>query len=424
MNNKKILELIAKKEVRKSELKAKANTIGDSDVNEIRSIYNQMDLLDDEIKDIRGMIDDTQNAPSAYPPVNEQRVAGSTIGATQILGTYGVGAGGAPAGEQRNEVADQSGTMEYRKAFMEFCKSGTMTPELRANAMTSVADASAVIPTTILNEIIRKVSSYGQVFSRIRPMAVKGGVNTPILSLKPVASWIGESAVSDKQKVQANTNVSFSYFGLECKVSTTLLADTVTLAGFENIIIDLIVEAMLISIETAIIKGTGIGQPLGITADPRVPESQIVTLSAADFIDWSGWQKKVVAKIPLSYKAGASFFMASGTFEGYINGMVDANGQPIGRMNYGITDGSQERFGGRDVVLVEDNIISNYDDASVGDVVAILCNLKNYVLNSNMQMTMYRYFWHETNEWVDKAILIVDGKLLDPDGVVIIKKGN
>jgi HK97 family phage major capsid protein len=127
--------------------------------------------------------------------------------------------------------------------------------------------------------------------------------------------------------------------------------------------------------------------------------------------------------MPLAYKAGAAFLMASGTFEGYIDGMVDANGQPVGRVNYGITDGPQERFGGKEVIQVEDDIISPYDDAAVGDVVAIYCNLRNYGFNSNMQMTMFRYFDHDTNEWVDKAILIADGKLIDPNGVVIVKKG-
>lgn len=217
--------------------------------------------------------------------------------------------------------------------------------------------------------------------------------------------------------------MSFSYYGLECKVSTSLLADTVTLTGFENVITDLIVEAMVQALDIAIVKGDGNSKCLGITADNRVPAAQIVTLGSADFVEWSSWKKKVFGKMPLKYKAGAAFLMASGTFEGYIDGMVDANGQPIGRVNYGITDGPQERFGGKEVIQVEDDIIGPYDDAANGDVVAVYCNLKNYGFNSNLQMMMFRYLDHDTNEWVDKAILIADGKLIDPNGVVIIKKG-
>jgi HK97 family phage major capsid protein len=201
-----------------------------------------------------------------------------------------------------------------------------------------------------------------------------------------------------------------------------LLADTVTLTGFETVITDLIVEAMVQAIDLAVIGGTGAGTPLGITKDNRVPAAQIVTLTPDEFSSFDGWKKKVFAKMPLAYKAGAAFLMASGTWEGYIDRMVDANGQPIGRTNYGITDGIQERFGGKEVIQVEDDVIAPYDDAAVDAVVAVYCNLKNYGFNSNMQMTMFRYLDHDTNEWIDKAILIADGKLIDPNGVVIVKK--
>ena len=421
---KKLLAMLQAKEERKAALTKKSNE--SQDIIEVKGINTQLESLGVEITELRGMIDgipDETAPPAAQPQPGEQRSAGSPVGQAQILGTYGVGSGTPQPGEQRSEPEDYYGTMEYRKAFMEFSKTGKVLPELRADAMTAATDVSAVIPSTILNEVIKKVTVYGQVFSRVRKLSIKGGVTVPILSLKPTATWIGETTPSSKQKIQANTNVSFSYYGLECKVSTSLLADTVTLTGFESVITDLIVEAMVIAIDTAVINGNGTGKCLGITADTRVPAAQIVTVSAADFVDWSGWKKQVFAKMPLAYKAGASFFMASGTFEGYIDGMVDAIGQPIGRMNYGITDGPQERFGGKEVILVEDDIVANYDDAAAGDVVAIYCNLKNYAINSNMQMTMFRYFDHDTNEWVDKAILIMDGKLLDPNGVVIVKKG-
>lgn len=333
-----------------------------------------------------------------------------------------------PKPEERGAevVADKYASMEYRQAFMEFAKTGKAIPagfEARADAFTVVTDASAVVPTTILDEMIKAMKTYGHIFARVRKLNIKGGITVPILSLKPSATWINETTVSDRQKVQANTNVTFSYYGLECKVATSLLAETVTLSSFESTIISLIVEAMTKAIDTAIIKGTGTGSPLGITVDTRVPAGNIITLSAANFATWDGWKKGVFAKIPLSYRAGGAFIMASGTFEGYIDGMTDASGQPIGRINYGITDGPQERFGGKEVILVEDDIIAPYDAAANGDVVAVFCKLSDYAINSNMQLAMYRWLDHDTNQWVDKAILIADGKILDPNGVIIIKKG-
>jgi len=146
-------------------------------------------------------------------------------------------------------------------------------------------------------------------------------------------------------------------------------------------------------------------------------------LTDAEFKDWGAWKKKVFGKIPLSYRAGGLFIMAAGTFEGYIDGMQDANGQPVARVNYGITQGAQERFGGKEVLLVEEDVVVSYDAAAVGDVVAVFMNPSDYCINSNMQMSMYRWLDHDTNQWVDKAILINDGKLLDAAGVLLIKKG-
>lgn len=429
MHKKKLEARLAKKDERKKELGAKAQAA--TEVAELRSINAEMEILNDEIAELRGIIEampDDESAPAGTENNPEQRSQlpggnpGSPVGRSQVLGTYGL-AGQQKPEKRDNEPEDVYNTIEYRKAFMKYAQTGEMTPELRANAMTTTADASAVIPTTILNEVIRKITVYGQVFNQVRKLNVKGGVQIPIISLLPTATWIGETTPSDKKKVQANTKLTFSYFGLECKVSVSLLVDTVSLAGFETTITDLIVEAMIKAIDMSVVKGDGSGKPTGITVDERVPTAQVVTLSPADFLEWSAWKKKVFAKMPLAYKAGASFLMASGTFEGYIDGMVDANKQPVGRVNYGIADGPQERFGGKAVIEVEDDVIPPYDDAATGDVVAIYCNLKNYGFNSNMQMTMFRYFDHDTNEWVDKAILIADGKLIDPNGVVIVKKG-
>ncbi|WP_379135997.1 phage major capsid protein [Paenibacillus sp. sgz500958] len=425
MNKKKLKALLDKLEARKAALVTRSATV--EVVAELRSINTEMEELNTQITELRGILDEMPDeveppiAGGNIPP--EQRGAGQppagNPGLAKVLASFGL----SQVPQQRSdEPQDPYSTLEYRNAFMAFAKTGEVKPELRANAMTQTTDVSAVIPTTILNEVIQKMSVYGQVYKRIRKLNIPGGVDVPILSLKPVATWIGQTTPSDKQKVQANTKVSFNYYGLECKVSISLLASTVTLSGFESTITDLIVEAMVKALDLAVVKGTGNGSLLGITVDPRVTASQKVSMTPTEFGSWEQWAKKVMAKMPLAHKAGATFLMASGTFEGYINGMVDDNGQPIGRINYGITEGPQERFGGKEVILVEDDVITPYAEAATGDVVGLYCNLGNYALNSNLQMTMFRYFDHDTNEWVDKAVLIADGKLLSADCCVIITK--
>jgi HK97 family phage major capsid protein len=319
-------------------------------------------------------------------------------------------------------AVDPYDTVEYRESFMNFCKTGAQI-EKRIDAYTDTTTAAAMIPTTIMNEIVKKMTAYGNLFAKVRKLNVKGGVNIPIASVKPTATWITQATPSDRKAITASTSVSFSYIGLECKVAVSLLAETVSLPMFESLIIDLVVEAMTKALDIAIAKGAGTTEPLGFTVDPRVPAGQIITLAAADFVTWEGWKKKVFAKIPLAYRAGGAWVMAAGTWDGYIDGMVDANGQPIARVNYGLVDGPAERFGGKEVILVEDDVMGAYEAAANGDVVAAFIKLTDYAINSNLQMQLYRWLDHDLNQWVDKALLICDGKLVDPNGVVLVKKG-
>ena len=330
---------------------------------------------------------------------------------------------GIPNTNEARVEEDVFATKEYRTAFMDFCKTGVMNAEYRIDAFTSTVEAAAIIPTTIMAEIVKKLESYGSIYAKIRKLNVAGGVSFPILSLKPVATWITQATPSDRKQLNTSTTVSFSYFGLECKVASSLIVNLAKLPAFESTFANLAVEAMVKAIDISVVAGVGTTQPLGIINDVRVPAGQIITLSAADFQTWEGWKKKIFAKIPLSYRAGGSWIMAAGTFDGYIDGMVDANGQPIARTNYGIIDAAQERFGGREVLLVEEDVMLSYDAAANGDVVAVFVRLSDYGFNSNLQMNVYRWLDQDLNQWVDKVIMVADGKLIDANGVVIVKKG-
>ena len=322
--------------------------------------------------------------------------------------------------EKREEIKDKADTVEYREAFMNYvCHNTPIPAELRD--VTATGDASAVIPTTLLHEIIKKMDAYGNIWAKVRKLNVQGGVEIPVLSLTPVANWVDETAPSADQKIQANAKVSFHYYGIECKIAQTLLVNVTTLEMFQSLFVELATEAIVKGIEVAIIKGTGSGQPTGITVDSRVPSANKITLSAEEFGSWEGWKKKVFAKMKKSYRNGM-FLMAQGTFDGYIDGMVDQNGQPIARVNYGIADGEVYRFGGKTVETVEDEIIADYETAGSGDVVAVFVDLSKYGVNSNMTMNVVKWTDHDNNQVKNKATMIVDGKLIDPNGVLIIKK--
>lgn len=331
---------------------------------------------------------------------------------------------GAPTEGMANAaVKDPFDSDEYNQAFMNFACRGTAIPAKFQNAAqtTTTTEAGAVIPKTIVKEIIRNLKERGVIFQQLRHMNLQGGVEIPILDLSPTANWITEAKASDDQKVQANTKVSFNYYGLECKIAQSILVSVATFEEFQALFVELATEAVIAAIEKGVFTGTGSGQMLGVCADTRVTNK--VELKAAEVVDYSAWKKKVFAKIPKKYQRG-KFYMAQGTFEGYIDGMVDKNGQPVGRTNYGISEGTQYRFGGKDVETVEDDVLAPYDAAEAGAVFAVYMNMKDYVFNSNMTMTVVNWIDHDTNKKKMKVMLICDGKAADTNGIILIKKAN
>ena len=150
-------------------------------------------------------------------------------------------------------------------------------------------------------------------------------------------------------------------------------------------------------------------------------------MTAAQIKDWSAWRKNFFAKLPLGYRDG-EFIFAMSTVDAYLETMADANNNPIFRQATGleVNDGDAAnpngRFFGRSIALVEPDILPDFDTASSNDVIGIFWQPQEYAINENFGFTMRRYFDEETNEWVDKALVVVDGKVLNPNGIWLIKK--
>jgi HK97 family phage major capsid protein len=425
---KKLEQLINAKEKRLADLRKRAKET--EDIAELRALNEDVDDIIDELRELKEMYGNVDK-----PRDGDRKPDGGDNGNDNVDVVVDEGRSLDPVaamkmnngGKNKRGKVDKFDTPEYREAFMNFvCRGVPIPAEMRQDAVTTTTDAGAVIPTTILRELIKEVSVYGNLFDEIRHLNIQGGVQVPILTLKPEATWITADTgtkESDTQKLEANTYVSFNYYGLECKIAQTLLTSVTTLEMFQEQFVPLAAEAMAKALDIAVMNGSGSGEPLGITNDSRVPTGNVITLSAADMASWSGWKKKVFAKMKKAYRGG-KFYMAQGTFDGYIDGMVDDNGQPIGRVNYGIDGDERYRFAGRIVDTVEDDVIKAYDDASSGDVIAVYLKPKDYAFNSNLTMTAKKWVDDDTNTIKNKLILIGDGKLLDPYGVLIIKKGS
>jgi len=323
--------------------------------------------------------------------------------------------------DSTNNVSDEDmfASAEYRKAFMNNVLKGTAIPEkfININANTKTGDVGSVIPTTVLEKIIEKLEATGMILPLVTRTSYKGGLSIPTSTVKPVATWVNEGVGSDKQK-KATGVITFNYFKLRCAVSVSLEVSTTTLGVFESAIINNITEAMAKALEQAIISGNGTTQPKGILKE-IVADEQNVNIAKADKASYQVLTNAESA-LPLSYESEAVWCMTKKTFMSFV-GMVDSQKQPIARVNYGISGKPERTLLGRTVVL-NDYIPNLTDTVEADTIVAFLFNFKDYVLNTNYNITLKRYEDNETDDQVTKAIMLVDGKVVDKNSLVTITK--
>lgn len=419
-------EILTKKLARLNTKKASLSqrAMASEDVNEVRSINDELADVNAEIEETQSEIDaiDAEEneaaARAATPPANAQLVNGSIVGAFS-QGSQQQG----ETGENRD--VDPTSTMEYRTAFMKYVQTGE--PMMRAGEAINTQDTGAAIPFTIMNDVINTVRKrYGNLYSKVRKIAVQGGVEYPVGALQASFKWINEKTVSPRQNLDKLGKVTFNYHTAEIRIAQTFLSQLLTLSSFEAKITEVIAIAYLEAMDYGIVNGSGNGSMLGILNDPRITNT--ITMTAAQISDWTKWRKNFFAALPLGYRSGEFIFPVS-TVDAYLETMADANNNPIFKQSTGleVNDGDARnpngRFFGRDISLVEPDIIADFDSAQAGDVIGIYWQPEEYAINENFGFTMRRYFDEETNEWVDKALVVVDGKILNPTGYYKIIKG-
>ena len=312
------------------------------------------------------------------------------------------------------------GDLAYRKAFMNYVVNGQSIPtNLRnADATTKTTDVGELIPETVMNRIIEKMESTGMILPLLTRTSYKGGVRIPLATAKPTATWVAEGAGSDRQKKTVNGSITFGYYKLRCAVSVSLETDLMALSAFETTLINNVSEAMVKAVEQSAISGTGNGQPKGILTE-TVPDGQNVDIAAGADVSYQTLID-AEARLPMAYESGAVWFMTKQTFMKFA-GMVDSNGQPIARTNYGIAGKPERILLGRTVIL-NDYMTSLGATITKDTVVAFLFNPKDYILNTNLNMTIKHYEDNDTDDQVTKAIMLVDGKVVDVNSLVTITK--
>lgn len=355
-------------------------------------------LCDDQEVDVEQLTSEVDRCTAAIEEREARIEARSRTAAALARGEGRVAKAWSPdpaAGREGGD--DPTSTEAYRRTFMEFSVRGRRSDELsrvngslrqlRSDESTLTSDVQAAVPSVLVNRILEKAESYGMILPLVTKTSYPAGMEIPVATVKPVASWVGEGSGSDRQKATATEKVTFTYHKLRCEVSMSMEASVMTLSAFESLFVERVARAMVVAKEKAIIGGTGSGQPKGILKED-VPQGQTVKVPKAT---GPTYQTLVEAEgaLPAEYEANAKWFMSKKTFMSF-QGMTDSNGQPVARTNYGIGGSVERTLLGREVVCTGDYLPNLTKDTDDDTVVAFIFDMRDYILNSSYDMGISR----------------------------------
>lgn len=455
---KELLEQLVQKKTEYALLEERFNK--STDATEVRSIGDAMATLKADIANLEAELEKAQekeepkeekpaedkpaeenpadNAEEPKKEEDEEKEARSNT--LNPLASYGVRG----VNTNMKEELNTRNTMEYRSAFMNYVQKGTMAEPLqfrnnstnevinyRADTPITSADLGVLLPETIVQEVIKDLEkSYGQLYSKVRKFNVKGGVKIPVGSFSATFKRIAETgAPSDRQKAGEITGaVQFTYKLGEVRISQTLLESILSVEAFEKEVANTIVEAYLKAMEEEILNGQeSANQCEGIlTNASKIPAVNIIEFTETEMKDWKEIQKKLFAKVPLAMrKEKPEFVMTVNTYEANLKALADDNNRPLAKEVFNPTDGVETAtFNNKEVVLIEEGLgIKNFDEALTGEYFGMYwVPSKAYGINSNLEFATKRYFDEEKLEWVSRAVVVNDGKILNPNYIFLLKK--
>ena len=396
-----------------TEVKALTRELGDVNAD-ISEVQEELDAIEAEEKA------ETENEERSVAPANATLVNGSVVGSFQ---------------QEEKRDDNMYASKEYREAFMAYVQRGEAIPqkylmEQRSPAYATTTKYSAVIPTTIMNEVIKDLDEeVGGLYNSVRKMNIPGGVEFPVADLEVTWHWPGESSKSDVQDAgTANATVSFKYYVGEARIAETLLLNVVILADFEKEFAAELAKAFLKAMDYGIVNGTGSNQMTGILQDTRLTTdlaaTNIIEMTAEEIGNWFDWKSKFISKIPRKYRKNATFVLAGETVDKYLSTMRDDNDRPLFIEGAGLMadDSNTGRFFGKPLQIVDSSILADVDSADTGDIIGIFGDLSQYAINSNREFIIDKWEDKNENKVITRGLAVVDGKMLLPKAFYLIKK--
>lgn len=227
-----------------------------------------------------------------------------------------------------------------------------MELEKRSDAYTTSGNTPVIIPTTTLNEVVKKARLMGGLIAEVRAFNVPAKIAVPVATPASKAVWNTEGAdVATEQPsiaaVNFDANEIIKVFSISAKVKT------MSIDAFESYLTEELTNCVMACLADGIVNGTGSGQGTGLETGITWNEgTNLLTTTALTFQNITN----VIAKLKRGYSKGAKFAMNNTTLYNSVYGLMDGNKRPVFVQN--AQDDSVGKILGFEVV-VDDNIPDN-----------------------------------------------------------------
>ena len=155
-------------------------------------------------------------------------------------------------------------TKEYRDAWL----AQLQGKEVEERAAIALADASAVIPEALQNNIISKAKEYAPILNEITLLNVPGGVKFAVEGTTNEAAIHAENATitPDSDTV---VEIVLSAYEITKLIQISATVKNMSLASFESWLVSNLGEAIAMKVERLIFKGTGSAEATGLLATAK-----------------------------------------------------------------------------------------------------------------------------------------------------------
>ncbi len=294
-----------------------------------------VDALTQEVRTLRAELSQIETREQLFQGINFGDQGGTPV----------------PQPEQRAAIVTDPdalrATPEYRSAWLHRLQGRALNAdESRAfNAVveqraysTGGSSAGAAVPTSTMNQIVTAIEQLSALYALVTHSNIPGNIKVPKETAAAAASWHTENA-----SISEGTNtlgyVELAGYELVKLVSVSIAARTMAIDAFEAYIVQQIARKMAIAIESAIISGTGSGQPTGILTGVTFGDTNSLTYAHSGSPSYDNLMD-MCALLPSGYHPGAIWTMSTKTLYQKIRKLKDSDGKPL------FTTNAADAFGG------------------------------------------------------------------------------